>query len=219
MGNQYRIAPNGDLRIVNMTLRELVRTAYGLHETQLYGGPKWFDVDRWSIEAKVGRSSPDSSRETTRQRLQALLGERFQLASHQESRWLSVLVLVPAKGGHKLAVSKPGQEPAMRGAGRGEIRAKSTRVEALSSVLSGLLGRIVTDRTGLQGQYDFELRWSPDATTERLPGQPANMAPADPGDGPTLYKAIQEQLGMKLESKRMAVNSLVIDRALRPTGN
>ena len=201
-----------------MTLRELVRTAYGLHETQLFGGPKWFETDRWNIEAKVGRAPADPSRSTAWKRLRLLLEERFQLASHHESPTMSVLVLVQARGGQKLAVAKPGQDPGMRG-GRGEIRAKSTKIDSLADLLSGMLGRIVKNQTGLEGQYDFDLHWAPDASTEKLPGQPAGMAPTEPSTGPSLYRAIQEQLGLKLESRRMAIDTLVIDRALRSIGN
>ena len=110
IGNQYRVSPNGDLRVVNMSLRELVRTAYGINESQLSGGPLWFAVDRWNIEAKVGDVAPDASRKAAAVRLKALLKDRFQLVTHWESRPLAVLALVQVRSGHKLVPAKPGEE-------------------------------------------------------------------------------------------------------------
>jgi len=106
LGNVFEVAPNGDLRISNVTLREMVRSAYSLHDAQLFGGPDWIHSDRWSIEAKVGDVRLDASKTARSARLKKLLQTRFQLVTHLETRVMSVLVLVQAKSGHKLAPAR-----------------------------------------------------------------------------------------------------------------
>jgi uncharacterized protein (TIGR03435 family) len=213
----FQIAPNGDIRILNKTLREMVRSAYMLHESQLGGGPEWFDSDRWSIEAKVG-ATPVSKKESFL-RLKNLIDQRFQIATHRESRAMTVLALTQARSGHKLKPAVVGEEMRLQGGGMGMVFTKRYDMEGLASILSGMLGRIVRDETGLPGEFAFDLEWTPDPMAERLPGQPADLKPTDSAPGPSLYEALQRQLGLRLVSKKAPVDVVIVDRASRPQLN
>jgi uncharacterized protein (TIGR03435 family) len=219
IGNQFEFAPNGDLRISNVTLEDMVRSAFALHEAQLRGGPDWIRSERWAIEAKVGDARADSSKRARSARLRKLLEDRFQLATHRETRAMNVLALVQAKGGHKLKPAIAGEERVLRGGGLGAVSTKRFDIAGLAAVLGGMLGRIVQDQTGLADAYAFELNWTSDPMTERLPGQPADFKPTDAGSGPSIYTALQQQLGLKLVAKRLPVEVVIIDRASRPSEN
>lgn len=121
----FEIAPNGGIRIANKTLRELVRSAYMLHESQLGGGPEWFDSDRWSIEAKVGDTR--ISKKDSLLRLKNLIDQRFQIVTHRESRPMTVLALTQAKGGHKLNPAAAGEERRLQGGGLGMVFNETVR--------------------------------------------------------------------------------------------
>ena len=216
LGNVFNVAPNGDLRISNVPLRDMVRSAYSLHDVQLIGGPNWIHSDRWSIEAKVGEARPDPSKTARSTRLRKLLEKRFQLVTHRETRVMSVLVLVQAKSGHKLAPALAGEERRLHGGGLGMVYTKRYDMAGLAGVLGGMLGRIVQDRTGLAGEHAFDLSWTFDPMTERLPGQPADFKPTDPGSGTSIYEAVRQQLGLRLVSKRVPVEVVIVDRASRP---
>jgi uncharacterized protein (TIGR03435 family) len=213
----FQIAPNGDIRIANKTLRELVRSAYMLHESQLQGGPEWFASDRWNIEAKVGDARV--SKKESLLRLKNLIDQRFQIATHRKSRPMTILALTQAKSGHKLKPAVAGEERRLHGGGLGMVFTKRFDMEGLAAILSGMLGRIVRDETGLTGEFAFDLEWTPDPMTERLPGQPADLKPTDSAPGPSLYEALQRQLGLRIVSKKAPVDVVIVDRASRPKPN
>ena len=219
LGNVFEVAPNGDLRISNVTLRDMVRSAYSLHDVQLFGGPDWIHSERWSIEAKVGDGRLDPSKTARSARLKKLLKTRFQLVTHVETRVMPVLVLVQAKRGHKLAPARAGEERVLHGGGLGMVYTNRYDLTGLAGVLGGMLGRIVLDQTGLAGEYAFDLFWTFDPMTERLPGQPPDFKPTDLGKGPSIYEAVQQQLGLRLVSKRVPVEVVIADRAARPQPN
>jgi uncharacterized protein (TIGR03435 family) len=215
----------GRLTMTNSSLRMLIRFAYNLQDNQLVGGPAWLDTDRYDILAKA---EGEATREQMQQMLQTLLAERFQLKVHRETRELPVYALVAAKGGSKL---KP--TDANPSAANGGIRiargAAITQVEGIMSMeqfaqlLSSQLGRTIVDKTGLSGNYELKLQWSPDSSEgPRGSGGAPVVASGEGGAPPTdpsltsVYTAIQEQLGIRLDAQKGPVPVLVIDSAQKP---
>ena len=140
------------------------------------------------------------------QMLQAALADRFKLKIHHETREQPIYALEVAKDGPKV---KPGDEKKGSGLtwGQGLIEAHASPIGKLAFVLSDVLGRDVVDKTGLAGKYDIKLTWTPDDL----------QGTADAG--PTLFTAIEEQLGLKLRSSRGPVDVMVVDQAERPSEN
>jgi uncharacterized protein (TIGR03435 family) len=162
-----------------------------------------------------------------RERLRALLAERFQLTLHRETKEQSVYALVVAKGGPKLQQGQAKEATGPRGPmmrmGRGELSGQGVELEMLTRTLSSQLGRTVIDRTGLKGNFDFKLTWTPDPGQSAGPpgGLPAGADAPPPPDpnGPSVFTALQEQLGLRLESQKGPVEMLVIDRVEKPSEN
>jgi uncharacterized protein (TIGR03435 family) len=182
------------LATVSTSLEFLIGWAYDIYPDQLYGKPKWLDSTRYDIIAAAPEEQADF-----KERMQTLLAERFKLAVHRETRELAVYALVVAKDGPKVKLTElsgdMNQNP-FRMPGRGRLIGTGVTADALAKALSGQLGRTVKDATGLKGIFDFNLEWSPDQNT----------------DGASLFTAIQEQLGLKLEGRKVPVEVLVIDR-------
>jgi uncharacterized protein (TIGR03435 family) len=178
----------------------LIGWAYDIHTDRIYGKPNWLDNVRYDVIA----SAPVETQLALQKRMQALLADRFQLAVHRETRDLSVYTLIEAKGGHKLHLSPApesmGQNP-FQMPGRGQMVGTQVSAEMLAKVLSNQLDHSVQDQTGLKGVFDFKLEWEPDSS-----------APAEARTGPGLFTALQEQLGLKVESRKAPVEVLVIDR-------
>jgi uncharacterized protein (TIGR03435 family) len=175
--------------------------------------------------------------------LKNLLEERFQLKTHTESKEMPVYSLVQGKGGPKLKVSDApppmpagaaglagGGRPQMMRMGRGQIHAMGVTMKAFAQQLSQMLGRPVTDNTGLDGYYDIELDYAPESGGQGgggtmvgaggpPPPPPGALPPADTSNGPSIFTALQEKLGLKLESGKGPVDILVIDSIAKPTEN
>jgi uncharacterized protein (TIGR03435 family) len=240
-------SPDG-FSAVNVPLRVLIRFAYGpIEETRILGGPDWLNSERYDIEAKVGSSvvdelqklSPAQLRLERQRMLQALLADRFKLTVNRESRELPIYALVIAKNGPKLRESKPGDTYSngykapdgttgaglYGGGGGGKLVGQRTDTTTLANVLSRQLGRIVLDKTGLNGSYDFTLQWTPDQSQAATPsGTEGSQQTTDnttpvQSSGPSIFEAIQDQLGLKLESRKAPVEVLLIDHVERPSGN
>lgn len=218
-GEQVRMRREpGRLAITNFSLRAMVRYAYDVQQIQISGGPAWVDSDRWDIVATAGREISEDER---RRMLQTLLNERFKMTIRRESKELPVYALVVAKGGSKLTpsgVAEPERvEMNVSGAGLHQMRGQSVSLSTIAKVLTVPAGRIVIDRTGIDGSFDYKLEWVPD---------PANM-PMINGvkpdgsklDGASIFTAVQEQLGLKLEATKGPVETLVIERAEKATEN
>lgn len=165
---------------------------------------------------------PKTMGEQVRGRLGNLLEERFLLTLHRETKEQQVCALVVAQSGPKLQESKEGMGRA--GMDRGLLTGQGVGLGLLAKNLSNQLDRTVIDHTDLSGKYDFELKWTPD------PGQPtaAPLGPPPPGvklppppdpNGPSIFTALTEQLGLRLESQKGPVEMLVIDRVERPSEN
>ena len=203
--DQREVFEGGRIRIINEPIKLLVRQAFQVQNTQISGGPEWLDSDRYDIEAKTGR--PEKPRPgDLAPLLQALLAERFHLKFHREKREMSVAALV-VNPRPKLKASE-GEANAIStrvGAGKSQAVATGVTMATLAAYVSNRLGRVVIDKTGLSGAYDFELDWSPNEEAD---------APAPP-----LVTALREQLGLRLETQKSPVEVLVIERLERPSEN
>ena len=200
------ISAGGRLTAENVTLRTLIEDAYELKPFQLTGGPRWMDSDTFAVLAKGAESATNAQ---VRLMLQSLLAERFQLSMRRERKEQTVYSLV-VKGTLKLEPAKEGGRQLMsttvgRGPGSNRVVFKNTTMVKLADVLSRQTERLVEDRTGLSGEFDFELY----ATRDVSEPNPfiAPFAPALP------------QLGLKLESQKGPVEVFVVDRAEKPSEN
>jgi uncharacterized protein (TIGR03435 family) len=194
------IINHGKLNIEAAELRQIVGLAYAVQRVRVLGGPGWADSDQFDIAAKA--EGADATRDEIRKMLQTLLAERFKLVVHRETKEIPAYSLVLAKSGSKLQVASPDRKSGMadtvgpRGERQTVFEASPLRV--LVNMLANTLGSPVVDKTGLDGLYDYTFEW-PDA-------------------GSSLYASV-DQLGMKLEAKKVPVEVLVIDRVEQPSAN
>jgi len=210
------IQPGGRLSVTGATVKMLMRQAYRIQDFQMVGGPAWLDSDRYDIVAKAeGDANPDQVREM----VQSLLADRFQLKFHRETRELPVYALMVGKNGPKMEVSQTqGRANSMTRLGRGEIDAQGMSMAQLVQTLSLSVGRTVIDKTGLDGNYNFKLEWMPEPGQMIGPGERGAPPPVDPSL-PSIFTAIQEQLGLRLEAQKGSVEIFVIDSASKPKEN
>jgi len=190
------------LHVVNFPLRAIIVWAYDIRDFQLLNGPGWIDARRYDITAKTGAGAGNS--DELHERTRALLADRFGLVAHHETRELTAYALTVAKGGPKVkVVTVRGAEYGFRG-GRGRNRGYAVTMAMFANELARVIGRPVIDRTGLAGEYDYLLEWAPDDA-----GAP----------GVSIFTALQEQLGLRLEATKAPVDTVVIDRVERATAN
>lgn len=232
----------------NIPLKSVITSAYGIHFNQLSGAPPWLD-SRYDIYAKMDPSIADALRKMNRNQvrlarqvmLQRLLAGRFALKIHRETKDVPMYALEIAKNGPRLtptafpqsppsgATEKPQPKNGLSDPGTlvtpGSLVMNGTSMAGLAAQLSGPLGRQVVDKTGLTGQYDLTLQWTPDVSTP-MPesGAIANPAAATaatppPNSGPSIFNALREQLGLKLESIKGPVQIIVIDHVEKPSEN
>ena len=217
----FSITAGARLTAKQQTLKDLILEAFRIWSFQLSGGPKWLDSDSYDIEAK---SEQPTSEDQALLKLQALLKERFHLTIHRETRELPVYFLAVGKNGPKLRPSQSTESPmAMAGAGTNngklmkKITGRNARMENLARAIPMMLGsenRPVLDKTGLTGSYDFVL-WSDFARGGTV--AQGNSMPEDGGQN--VFVALQQQLGLTLESKKAPIEIIVIDRAEKPSEN
>ncbi len=200
-------APGGMFTAVNVSLRLLISRAFGVAEFQVERGPGWVDSEKYDITAKAD-TPLEMSREELRPCLQALLVERFRLKYHRETKEGSVYSLVVGKNGSKLKEHSGAGRSAIgasSAAGKVEITGTKVTLARLAEYLSGQAGRPVVDNTRMTGEYDFRVEWA----TEETIGS----------SEPSLFTALQEQLGLKLDATKGPVEMIVIDSAERPSAN
>jgi bla regulator protein BlaR1 len=205
----------GRLVIHNYSLKRLLLTAYHLRDFQLDGAKGWMDEDAWDIEGTFPPTSGKSPMQSGADRLPALLADRFQLTVHRETRQLPVYALVIAKGGPKLTASNPndGKTQSLRilppkdPAGFTAIKMD---IYWFSFVLSTELNLPLIDKTGISGIYDISLSYTPQRLLD---------APDYAGNGISVFTALQQQLGLKLEASKGPVEVLVVDHAEKPSVN
>jgi uncharacterized protein (TIGR03435 family) len=213
-GGGSSIRPSaGRITMENDSLRKITLWAYGIPDDREYAliGPDWLATERFDIQATFPADTPP---EQVRLMTQALLAERFKLALHRESRQMPIYVLVVGKGGPKIHPVEDGQ--GRTSGGRGRLEAAKITIQKLADLLARLTGQQVVNETGLKGVFDFTLEWSPDETQKMSPDEVA----AAGSTGPSIYSALQEQLGLKLEGRKGPVDVLVVDHMEKvPTGN
>jgi uncharacterized protein (TIGR03435 family) len=237
-----RFLPGGGFEGINVTLGSVIRTAYGLQDFQMVGGPKWVDTDRFDIQVRGPQGATESE---APRRLQSLLAERFTLKAHMETRNHPIYALVLARADRslgprlrrsqidpkriqeqdaKLLRENPATFTPLEcglAAGR-RLGDCGTTMALLASRFPMYVGRIVVDRTGLTGQYAYDLRFGDRPIPGAGPGGgfpfPVSSQSGDP-DAPSLFTALQEQLGLKLESQTGRVEVLVIDQVEEPKAN
>jgi uncharacterized protein (TIGR03435 family) len=225
--------------VERQTLEELVRLAYHVHDFQITGGPSWINSDLYNIDANA-EGTPSIKQEYAvlqARRLQTLLRDRFHLTIHRETKELPTYELTAAKGGPKnLQTPKcvqrqpgdftiaPGKYCGLMGGSMaaGRLQASGATMAGLAGSLSAMLSRTVEDKTGIAGEFDFLLTFTPDSPAVPSPDGAAPRASdssAATDRGPDIFTAIQEQLGLKLVSAKGPVEILVIDHAERPSEN
>jgi uncharacterized protein (TIGR03435 family) len=239
-GGRIQIQPGGRFTTTNATVRQLVLRAYDVQDFQIVGGPSWIYSDRFDIAAKA---AGDLTPERVSLMLRRLFVERFKLAVHTETRDLPIYALVLAKKdggvGPKLrrsnidcdavaaeAAAQGGAPPPLRpgepppcsiGFGAfGQMAARGKPLSQLLTFFSQVTQRTVVDRTGLSGSFDIDLTWTPDPS---FPAPPTAGTPPVDSNGPSMFTAVQEQLGLKLESEKAPLQALVIDRIELPSEN
>jgi bla regulator protein BlaR1 len=228
----------------DVTVKFLVLYAYQVKESQIFGIPGWIESEHYNIDAKADRPPADAPRKLIsdeqgaqlRLMVRSLLADRFKLTLHHETKDLPIYALVIAKNGPKLHESTAtpedsvplGPPPPPGGPqprhsmrfGRGELTVNAQNLDMLAEMLSHQLGRLVVNKTGLNGNYDFTLKWTPDESQGQLPGgPPGDAAPPPDASGPSIFTAIQEQIGLRLESQKGPADTIVIDHVERPSEN
>jgi uncharacterized protein (TIGR03435 family) len=210
----FRASPGGRLVVTNWTLELILREAYGVRHYQVSGGPSWLTSDHFDITAKA---EGDPSREQMMLMLQTLLADRFKLKVHRETREGAVYALVVAKNGSKLQEVKELKdgdragvftyrtgspvEPAVSYIRTG----RKASMPLLVQTLADMVARPVLDQTGIKGEFDFRLEYAADDSHLDA--------------FPSLFTAIQEQLGLKLEAQKGPMETLVIDHVEKPSDN
>ena len=193
-----------------------MRGAYNVPEPQIIGGPKWVDQDRFYIEATAATPADDHELMLM---LQTLLADRFKLVFHREQRTIPGYRLVLGKSGLKSQASAPDSGSA-GDSRRGRIDAKGYSMAQLSLKLAEALKLPVLDATGVAGKFDFKLEWTPDDMQAKPPSVEQRAGnPLEAGAGPSIFEALQEQLGLKLESGKFPAEVLVIDSVEKPSEN
>jgi len=220
-GGGYNLSP-GHLNAKNQSLRDLVEFGWNLHDYQVSGGPSWVESECYEVLATFpsGTSNADRAR-----MMQAMLAERFGLVVRHDSKEVSGFALAVAKDGPKLHA--PGNEtPGMmmgrnRATGQRTLTATSQSMAGLASILSDIMGRPVEDRTGVEGKFDFSMAWTPDAVDggTAVKGGKALPPPDETQVGPTIFTALQETLGLKLQTAKVSVPVVIIEKAEKASAN
>ena len=213
-GSTFEYRTGGSLRVQSGTLLGLIESAYDVRDFQIIGGPGWVNTDRFDVLARSASDGAPGSRDSdiaaTRLKLRALLAERFQLVLHRETRELPQYVLRMNKDGPKPTLERASSAANSRTGIQstcGHMTGTSASMTNLTLYLSRQLRRPVLDATGLSERYNFQLDWTPE------------LAPCGDatGDAPSIFNAMQEQLGLTLDASKGPVDVLVIDSAQRPT--
>jgi uncharacterized protein (TIGR03435 family) len=212
----FAVQPGGRFVATNIPLKQFIRAAYTLQLYQI-DAPSWVETDRFDVVGTTERDiaatapwTPGGKFLLVQLMMQSLLADRFQMVAHTEQRQTQGYALVadsPARAANRLA---PAQTPCESNCGArtgpGTLNWRGAPLPQLAEFLSQITGRLVIDATGLSGTYDIELQWAPESQQA-------------PTDAPSIFTALQEQLGLRLEPRRMPTTMLVIDAIERPAEN
>jgi uncharacterized protein (TIGR03435 family) len=202
---------NGTLTFGNVSLSDLLKYAFNITSDAQLAGPEWITSKavRFDIEAKT---APDTPREQLALMLQTLLADRVKLAVHHEQREMRYLTLTPRKDGPKMAKAEEPPPPDSGYTMPGRIVRHHMAMAQLATLISRFERQPVVDMTGLTGFYDVKLEWTPTDFSAQSPTEPAV--------GPSIFSAVQSELGLKLEARQGPLDVLVVDHALQvPTEN
>jgi bla regulator protein blaR1 len=241
MMSRLQMTPDG-ITVTGVPVHMLLREAFGLSPDRLVGGPGWMTSDRFDIDARVAPEDVARLKALSGPQRFAMLipvfEERFGLKFHHESRNLTQYILVVAKDGLKMKEATPGNTypngmaPPSGGSGAGlmrmqpgEFTGQAVPIANLVRSLSLVLGSTIVDQTGLAGKYDFDLKWTPEVGSG-MPAGPSDGGasgsgnpPAADNSGPSLFTALEEQLGLKLDAKKVPADVIVIDHLDQPSPN
>jgi uncharacterized protein (TIGR03435 family) len=197
----------------NMPLLWLIASAYDVSIRQVSGIPKSFSSKNYDIEA---RAAMPASREQMMRMLQNLIEDRFKFRLHRETKELRVYILRVSKGGPKLEENKDGTDLEARNSGAGRETYRNFPMPIFANILAAHLDDTVVDGTGLKGSYDFKLEFTPERIGQ---GAKDGHEPAPNLEGPSIFTALKEQLGLELRRDTVPVPLLVIDRIEDPAEN
>ncbi len=231
-GNYFRmmgVTPS----MTNQSLKNMILWAYRVHDFQIIGGPGWMSSDRWDLQAKTTQGAAYDKMQLM---VQSLLQDRFKLALHREIKELPIYNLTVAKAGLKIQPNaegscippdpkNPGPAPGKTfmdycgtsGFGRCSMMGTSSTMTELAEALANPVAadRTVVNQTGIEFHFRYEVKYAPELTAISQPGGP----PPACGDAPSIFTALQEQLGLRLDSAKGPVEVLVIDHAEKPSEN
>lgn len=208
-------------RTINTSLNDLITFAYGVQQKQIIGQQAWVDSDKWDIEAQPDVPGVPNDKQL-KTMLKKLLDDRFQLKFHKDSKELSAYVLTVAKSGNKMTAGStdPNQLPGLFFRGLGVLTVQNATMQDFAQLMqTAVLDKPVVDQTELAGKWNFLLKWTPDES--QFGGMGIKVPPPSdaPDAPPTLFTAIQEQIGLKLDAGKAQVPVIVIDKAEKPSAN
>lgn len=206
-----QMLPGGRFVATATTVRTLIRIAFGTDDNRISGAPNWIDNETFDINAITANHAEVTTPQQFQQLILSLLEDRFQFKYHREQRespvyWLELVS--PGNPGPGLKPSAPGSEPNMStnsNGARAAMKATKMSMGDTAAALRREAGRPVEDHTGLQGNFDFQIEWSPEETPDS----------ADP----SLFTVLKEQLGLKLRSAKGTTEAIIIDQIAHPSAN
>lgn len=205
----------------NQTVGNLIEIAYGLQRDEVVGGPPWLREQKFDLEAAPDTEGKYSSKEWNVM-LQQILADRFQLVSHRESRDMMAYSLVETRGGSKLSASSSDADPVpnidVKKSGEviNVIATHAAMADFVKTLKEVVIGRPVIDHTGIEGRYDFTLKFAPDRSQMSAD---ASAAVIQPDAIPELFTAMEEQLGLALVPTKAPVDVLVVEGVAQPSAN
>jgi uncharacterized protein (TIGR03435 family) len=200
----------GFYKIHNLTLKRLIADGWQVDVGTISGGPNWAESDGFDINARIPREPGATKEEALHEMTRNLLIDRFRLAIHREPRQMAGYELRVAKKGSKMEPARAEQDGSESNSNGSHLGATNYTMEALARRLSRNrdVGKVVVDKTGLKGGFNFALDWTPQSAE--------SARDSSPDEPPAIFAAIQEQLGLKLESAKVTIQAIVIDRAQKP---
>jgi uncharacterized protein (TIGR03435 family) len=217
-----RLQPGGRYIASGITAKSLIANAYGLPEDRIAGGPRWLDTDKFVVEGKATGPLPPwpESNDMVSQMLQSMLENRFRFRGHREDRETSVYDLVIANGGMKIQPSASAASPLFSvDREKGVIRSRGVTIQYLANNLLSVLGRPVIDKTGLSGNYEYTMMFSPIPRPASAYDSGVSGTEAESSDRRSIFSVLQDQLGLRLEAVHGTVQIMAVDSIGKPGDN